>query len=320
MAMSSVSGPTKELQKFMMSNIRMHNKLSLRHLYFCLFVAISSLAFWVPIRQLITFSLTHDYGSHILLIVPVSVYLIYLKHDEVFSDLRGNIVAGLILFALGLTLLVAARSYSPLRTDRLSVEILALVVLWMAGFILCYGTRAFIKAQFPLLFLLLLVPLPEFVVKKAIFALQAGSSDVAYGLLRMLSIPVLKDGFVLLLPRIDLEVAKECSGIRSSLALLVTLLVAGQFILRSPWRKLLLVLASVPLLVIKNGIRIVTIYMLTTYVNPGFLHGKLHTSGGILFYLLGLLALIPVVVLLRRGESGGLKTSVVPDLARATST
>jgi exosortase len=163
------------------------------------------------------------------------------------------------------------------------------------------------------------VPLPEFVVRKAIFALQAGSSDVAYGLLRMLSIPVLKDGFVLLLPRIDLEVAKECSGIRSSLALLVTLLVAGQFILRSPWRKLLLVLASVPLLVIKNGIRIVTIYMLTTYVNPGFLHGKLHTSGGILFYLLGLLALIPVVILLRRGENEGHKTSVMPDLVRATS-
>ena len=272
----------------------------------------------MPISQLITFSLTHDYGSHILLIAPVSVYLIYLKRDEVFSDLRVNIVAGLLLFALGLTLLVAARSYSLLRREVLSVEILALVVLWIAGFILCYGTAAFVKAQFPLLLLLLLVPLPEFVVRKAIFALQAGSSDVAYGLLRTLNVPVLKDGFVLQLPRLSLEVAKECSGIRSSLSLLVTLLVAGQFILRSPWRKLLLVLASVPILVIKNGIRIVTIYMLTTYVSPGFLHGKLHTSGGILFYLLGLLALIPVVVLLRRGESGGLKTSVMPDLARAT--
>jgi exosortase len=262
--------------------------------------------------QLITFSLTHDYGSHILLIVPVSVCLIYLKRDEIFSDLRVNLVAGSILFALGLILVLAAHRYSPLRREMLSVESLALVVLWIAGFILCYGTGAFMRAQFPLLFLLLLVPIPEIAAEKAIFALQAGSSDVAYGLLQMLSIPVLKDGFVLLLPRVDLEVAKECSGIRSSLSLLV--------ILRSPWRKLLLVLASVPLLVIKNGIRIVTIYMLTTYVNPGFLHGKLHTSGGILFYLLGLLALIPVVVLLRRGENEGLKTSVMPDLARATST
>jgi len=129
-----------------------------RHLYFLLFVAISSLAFWVPIKQLITFSLTHDYGSHILLIVPLSVYLVYLKRDEVFSEIGVNLVTGPVLFVLGLILLVAARSYPPLRREMLSVEVLALVVLWIAGFILCYGTGAFIKAQFPLLFLLLLVP------------------------------------------------------------------------------------------------------------------------------------------------------------------
>lgn len=290
-----------------------------RHLYFCLFVAASSLAFRVPISQLITFSITHDYGSHILLIAPVSACLIYLKRDEVFSDLRVNLLAGPMLLVLGLILLWAARSYSPLRTDRLSGEILALVVLWMAGFILCYGTSAFMKAQFPLLLLLLLVPIPEFVIKKAIFALQAGSSDVAYGLLRTLSVPVLKDGFVLRLPRLDLEVAKECSGIRSSLALLVTLLVAGQFILRSPWRKLLLVLASVPVLVIKNGIRIVTIYMLTTYVDPRFLHGKLHTSGGILFYLLGLLVLVPVAAALRVGEGDNVHRSLILEPTRVIS-
>jgi exosortase len=290
-----------------------------RHFYFCLFVAVSSVAFSVPIKQLIAFSLTHDYGSYILLIVPVSVYLIYLKRDDVFSERRGNVVAGSLLLALALTLPIAARNY-PLLIEKLSVEILVLALIWIAGFIFCYGTAAFTKSQFPLLFLLLLVPPPEFVVKKVIFVLQAGSSDVACGLLRMLSVPVLKDGFVLRLPRIDLEVAKECSGIRSSLALLVTLLVAAQFILRSPRRKLLLVLASVPILVIKNGIRIVTIYMLTTYVNPRFLHGKLHTSGGILFYLLGLLAIMPVVALLRRGEGHDFKTSVMPELARATST
>src|SRR5205823_381599 len=119
-----------------------------------------------------------------------------------------------IFLVLTLMLLFVAGSYLVLRKERLAVEIVALVVMWVEGFILCYGTSAFIKAQFPLLFLLLLVPFPEFVITKAIFALQAGSSDVAYGLLRILGQPVLKDGFVLRLPRIDLEVAKECSGIR----------------------------------------------------------------------------------------------------------
>src|SRR2546423_1159793 len=279
-------------------------------MYFCLFLILSTVVLWGPVKQLIAFSLAHDYGSHILLIIPLSAGLIYLERDEVFSDLRISPVVGPILLVLSLLLLLAARDYSPLQSEKLSIEILALVVLWISGFILCYGTGAFLKAQFPLLFLLLLVPIPEFVVRNAIFALRTGSSDVAYGLLRMLGQPVLKDGFVLRLPRIDLKVAKECSGIRSSLALLVTLLVASQFLLRSSWRKLLLVLVGLPILVIKNGIRIVTIYMLTTYVDPRFLHGKLHTSGGILFYLLGLLALIPVVALLRRGEGTGMMTPV----------
>ncbi len=291
-----------------------------RHIYFCLFLILSTLPFWGPIKQLITFSLTHDYGSHILLIIPLSAGLIYLEREEVFSDPGVNIVAGSIVLVLGLILLLAARDFSPLQSEKLSVEILALVILWISGFVLCYGTDAFLRAQFPLVFLLLLVPIPEFVVRNAIFALRTGSSDVAYGLLRMLGQPVLKDGFVLRLPRIDLEVAKECSGIRSSLALLVTLLFASQFLLRSPWRKLLLVLVGLPILVIKNGIRIVTIYMLTIYVDPRFLHGKLHTSGGIIFYLLGLLALIPVVALLRRGEGAGMKTRVPFEPVRATST
>jgi exosortase len=153
-----------------------------------------------------------------------------------------------------------------------------------------------------LIFVLLLVPLPEFVIDRAIFALQAGSSDVAYGLLRILNVPVLKEGFILRLPMINLEVAKECSGIRSSIALLLTVLVTGEFVLRSGWRKLIFALSTIPILIIKNGVRIVTIYLLTAYVNPAFLHGWLHTSGGIVFYLLGLIALIPVAALLRRGE------------------
>jgi exosortase len=169
-----------------------------------------------------------------------------------------------------------------------------------------------------LFFLLLLVPFPGFVVDKAIFALQAGSSDVAYGLLRMLNVPVLKEGFTLQLPFVNLEVAKECSGIRSSIALLVTMLVAAELALRSPWRKLLLVVAIIPILVFKNGVRIVAIYMLAAYVNPAFLHGWLHTSGGIVFYLLGLLALVPIAVLLRRWERKEGRLSPVHRLAHMT--
>jgi exosortase len=291
--------------------------------YFALFVVISSVAFWGPVEQLIGFAVTHDYGSQILLIAPVSICLVYLKRQEIFSvqvdpDHKRTIIAGSSLFLLGLIFLLVC-NYQPLSGEKLSLEILSLVTWWISAFVFCYGAKSFIRARFPLLFMLLLVPIPAFVIDKIIFALQAGSSDVAYGLLRILNVPVLKEGFILRLPIVNLEVAKECSGIRSSIALLITVLVAGEFVLRSSWRRLILVISIIPILVLKNGLRIVTIYLLAAYVNPAFLHGWLHTSGGIVFYLLGLMALIPIAALLRRGDGKDLSLPPVHQLAHLTS-
>jgi exosortase len=314
---------TKIAAKSVTRNENGRTQSSQPHFYFWLFAAVSCLAFWVPIRNLITFSFSHDYGSHILLVAPLSIFLIYLRRHEIFSSLQVGLnqtttIAGSSLLLLALIFLCASR-YEPLAAEKLSLQILSLVILWMSVFVFCYGIESFTKARFPLLFLLLLVPVPGFVINKVIFALQAGSSDVAYGLLRILNVPVLKEGFSLSLPKYNLEVAKECSGIRSSIALLITVLVAGEFVLRSPWRRLILAVSIIPILVLKNGVRIVTIYLLTAYVNPAFLHGRLHTSGGIVFYLLGLIALIPIAALLRRGEGKDLSFSPAHELAHVTS-
>lgn len=253
----------------------------------------------------------------------VSFLPLYMRQQKDFSvqvnsDRTRTIIAGSGLFLLSLSVLRLS-NYQPLSPEKLSLEILSLVILGALVLVFGYGRESFRRARFPLLFLLLLVPVPQFVIDKIIFALQVGSSDVAYGLLRLLSVPVLKQGFILRLPALDLEIAKECSGIRSSIALLVTTVVAAQFFLRSPWRKALLVFALIPILVIKNGVRVVTIYLLVAYVSPAFLYGWLHTSGGIVFYLLGLVALIPVAVLLRRWEGRDLAPSPMHKLPRVNS-
>ena len=283
----------------------MSSKLCRRHLYFLCFVLGSLLVLWVPLRKLINFSLTHDYGSHIVLIGPASAYLIYLKRRQVFSKVQTNVFTGSSLFLAGAISWLAAHHYSLLHSDYFSLEVVAIIVLWISGFILCYGSQAFRAARFPLLFLLLLIPIPNFLLDKTIFLLQAGSAAIAYWLLRVLNVPVLKEGFVLFLPTLKLEVAKECSGIRSSLALLITTLLAGEFVLHSVWKKSLLVLSTIPILIVKNGVRIVTVSLLTIYVDRGFLHGWLHTSGGMVFYLLGLLILIPIMIVLKRSEIKG---------------
>ena len=280
-----------------------------RHVWFMVVLAATFLVFRSLLMQLFDFSMAHDYGSYIPLVAPVSVFLIYWNRQRIFSIVQPNYFVGSSLLVSAAVLGLTAKFYLSAHGKFLWVEVLALVALWISGFVLCYGTQTFRAARFPLLFLLLLVPIPDFLIERIISALQAGSAALAFAAFRALDMRVFQEGFVLRFPTIDIEVAKECSGIRSSLALLITTLLIGNFVLRSAWRKLFLVLSVVPIVILKNSVRIVTISLLSLYVDRGFLHGWLHTSGGIVFYLLGLLSLVPVTLLLRKGEKTNITKS-----------
>jgi exosortase len=278
-----------------------------RHLGFLLFALTSSLLFWGSLRSLVQFALAHDFDSHIILVVPISAYFIYRKRDEIFSNVRWGTAPGLTLFLAGAILGLLATFNPRFNTGDayLWVSVLALVVLWISGFVFWYGLPAFRAARFPLLFLLLLIPIPDSIVGRAIALLQEGSAQVAFWLFKTLQVPVMREGMVFHVPSLDLEVTKECSGIRSSVILLITTLLVAEFVLRSVWRKSVLVLSVIPIVILKNGLRIVTISLLTVYVSRSFLHSWLHQSGGIVFYILGLLALLPIFKLLKTSEIRG---------------
>jgi len=193
--------------------------------------------------------------------------------------------------------------------EYLWMRVLALVVLWISGFVFCYGIPAFQAARFPLLFLLLFIPIPDFLVTRAISKLQDGSAFVAFWLFKALQVPVMREGLVFHVPSLDLEVAKECSGIRSSVILVITTILVAECALSSACRKSLLVLSVIPIVVLKNGLRIVTISLLTVYVSRSFLQSWLHQSGGIVFYLLGLMALFAILNSLKRGDIRGAQGS-----------
>ena len=108
-----------------------------------------------------------------------------------------------------------------------------------------------------------------------------------------------------MLPQVTIQVAKECSGIRSAQALLITCLLAGNLFLRTNWRRVALLAAAVPVLIIKNGIRIATLTLLAVHVDPSFLNGPWHHDGGIIFFVLGLLILLPLLRWLEKTEAAG---------------
>ena len=185
---------------------------------------------------------------------------------------------------------------------QLSVGMLALVLWWIASFVACFGLRVSRTLLFPLVFLFWLVPIPSFVLNKVVEFLQAESAVAARLMFSLTGVPVSQQGFALSIPGVNIEVARECSSIRSSVMLLVASMVLAQVSLRSPWSKALVIAATVPLSVAKNALRIVTLSMLGTRVDPGFLTGRLHHQGGIVFFMISLAVLVLLLWILRRAE------------------
>jgi exosortase len=184
----------------------------------------------------------------------------------------------------------------------LQLAILGFVVLLWSGFAWIFGSYAFSATLFPLLFLLLMIPPPAFLLDRFTVWLQWGSAYVTNWLFHATGTHAVRNGLFFTLPSFMIEISKECSGIRSTIALLITSLAAGYLLLETSWARVLLLLAALPVLVLKNGIRIATLTLLAVHVDPGFLSGSLHEEGGIVFFALGLLVLLPFLWGLQRIE------------------
>jgi exosortase len=266
--------------------------------------AISLAIWWGPLTSLFALALDDQQYTHILLILPISAALIFLdwKPPEPSAGLGVSTGSVLLVLAVLATVLVRWGLVALPSDVQLSAKMLAFVVWWMAAFILCFGTRAFRRALFPLCFLLWVVPFPDFLLNTIVALLQRSSATAAHLFLLAVGIPVVQQGTLVHIPGLTVEVAPECSSIRSSLVLLVTTMVLAQLLLRSFWRKVLVVAVAIPLSVAKNGLRIFTLAVLATHVDPSYLTGRLHHQGGIIFLLIALAAIFSLLWIVRRGE------------------
>jgi exosortase len=263
------------------------------------------LIFSSPIWQLAQLSRHNELYSHFMLIPVVSLFFLWVDRKALFAQTDGAPVKGLLTMALGIAVYLAALHGHDLlnRNDYLAVCILGAVIWIHGGFVGVYGQAAYRQARFPLYFLLLCVPLPSFILDPVIRFLQVGSAHAVHLAFEMTGIPYLRDGMTFQLPGIAIEVAKECSGIRSSLILFITSLMAGHMFLKTTWRKVILVLVIIPLTIFKNAVRITTLSLLAVYVDKSWLTDSwLHKGGGIVFFVLALLFLAPVLWALVRSE------------------
>lgn len=280
------------------------NHIIWRLMVFVGFTAVLAAAFRHCLVDLWQLSRADETYSHMPLIPLVSAYLLFAARERIAEAARSAFLPGLLIIGLGALLLLAGIPHAEavIHKDNLSLSTLAGLMIWLGGFIALFGLHSFRKASFPLLFLVFLVPVPTVLLHGIVHLLQRASTEIANGLFLLLGVPFVRTDFVFELPGLSVMVAEQCSGIRSSISLFITGILAAHLGLKSTWRRGVLILSILPITVFKNALRVITLTLIGAYVDPRIMSSALHRAGGIPFFMLALLIFGGVLWLLRRSE------------------
>ena len=273
-----------------------------------------ALCFGVPLYGLGRFALQSELYSHILLIPLISAYLVWLKRKTLppstAPDRRAAVAPSLIGAVLLAAYWIAALSGAELaREDSLALTTLSFLMFFGAACVLFLGKPTLRAIAFPLGFLAFMVPIPVFLMNGIETFLQYGSAAVAFGIFKVAGTPVVYRGLTFQLPGFNMEVAPQCSGIHSSLALLITSLLAAYFFLRRPWKRAVFAVAVIPLAMLRNGLRVFVIGELCVHIGPEMSSSYIHRHGGPLFFILSLIPFFLLLLFLTRSDQLGAQTA-----------
>ncbi len=280
---------------------------SREHWAFCVALIVLTVPFIIPLNALLHLSLSSSLYSHVVLIPLVSAYFFWTEKRR--SGQSKPLYWAAAVFAVfglaGLSFSFFNKSSSHLTTeDIIAPQIFSYVMLITASGAFFMSKESFKQHAFSFILLLFIVPFPSFVKEGIEIFLQHTSAEAAYRILLTAGTPVLRHSeLVFELPNIKLEVAPQCSGIRSSLVLFIVSIVAAKLFLSTAWKRWILVLCVIPLAIIRNGFRVFTIGQLCTLKGPQMVDSWIHHSGGPLFFALSLIPFFGLLFILWRSES-----------------
>jgi exosortase len=248
------------------------------------FLAALLLWLYLPTLGRLVAQWRHDPNfSHGFFVPVFAAFVLWQERSRLSAIVPRPSWAGLFFVAVGLAVLVIGQLGAELFLSRVSL----LIVL--AGLVILFlGWKFFRAVLFPWAFLLLMIPIPTIVFNQITFPLQILASKVASATLPSLGVPVLREGNVITLGEMSLEVADACSGIRSLMSLATLAVIYGYLTERTNSRRILLALASVPIAVLANGLRIVITGLLVHYWDPEKALGFFHEFQGWLVFVASL--------------------------------
>lgn len=239
---------------------------------------------YAPVLSHLIGQWVHDPNySHGFFVPAFSLYVLWQDKDRFRRLPLHPSWSGLVILAFGVAVLTAGVLGAELFLSRLSllISIAGLVVLM-------YGWNHLRAAAFPWLFLLLMIPIPNIIFNQITFPLQLLASKVAAVTLPLFGVPVLREGNVIQLPVMALEVAEACSGIRSLMSLTTLAVIYGYLLETRLSIRVVLAVASIPIAVIANSLRIVGTGLLVQYWDPEKAEGFFHAFSGWLIFVVSL--------------------------------
>jgi exosortase len=250
--------------------------------------------YWATITHLVAQWWGDPNFSHGFFVPLFSGFVLWQERDRFLRLTPAPNWSGLAIISFALVLLIIGQLGAELFLARFS-----LLILLAGAVILFFGWNFLRAALFPWAFLLLMIPIPAIVFNQITFPLQILASKVAAAALPLFGVPILREGNVINLPAMALEVAEACSGIRSLMSLVTLAIIYGYLAERRLWVRWVLALASVPIAVLANSVRIIGTGLLVQYWDADKAEGYFHASWGWIIFVFSLLMLYAVHSLIR---------------------
>jgi len=270
-------------------------------------IAAGAVLYFPTLSGLVTQWWNEPDSSYGLLLVAVAALVVYRRRDALRSAPLAPRDAGFAAIAIGLLVFMAGTITGDVFILRVSMPLV------IAGAVLVLGGAQHLRLlRAPLGLVLLAIPLPAVVVTHATMPLQLIASQVAAGVLHACQIDVVREGNLLMLNRVTLEVADVCSGLRSLVSLLSVAAVCAAFFSMSAKRAALLMLAAIPIAIIGNGFRVAATGILATWFGEVAARGVIHDATGYAAFIAMCAVVVAIQISIKRFGNGRVAAPSAP--------
>ena len=276
-------------------------------LYLNLFVWLSAGALYLPVFiQLYSLRWQLIDYTHAYFILPVALWVVWTKLPLIWEKINAprknteRLQAALyfLVFAAGVLLFVVGW-----RQDFLFITTLSLIPLsaGLIGFL--YGSAVLKEVLFPIGYLFLLIPPPLGIIDQVTLPLRYWVSYAAAEVLKIMHYPVSREGTLIFIGQRQISVGDTCSGLRSLVTMLALAMLYAYLNRGSLRKKIILVLCAVPLALLGNLLRILSMCLVTFYFGENAGQRYFHDYSGIAVFILAIMALAGIDLLLKERKS-----------------